>query len=76
MYGHFAAQLSQTDAQEFCLSAVPSKTLNITEGIPMMTLAHSAAKTEFDPLVTPLLPDREPRGKYLMEFVYLQYRGN
>ncbi|CDQ87836.1 unnamed protein product [Oncorhynchus mykiss] len=38
-----------------------SLTLNITEGIPMMTLAHSAAKTEFDPLVTPLLPDREPR---------------
>ncbi|XP_023861418.1 tumor necrosis factor receptor superfamily member 1A [Salvelinus sp. IW2-2015] len=38
-----------------------SLTLNITEGIPMMTLAHSAAKTEFNPLVTPLLPDREPR---------------
>ncbi|XP_020315338.1 tumor necrosis factor receptor superfamily member 1A [Oncorhynchus kisutch] len=38
-----------------------SLTLNITEGIPMMTLAHSAAKTEFDPFVTPLLPDREPR---------------
>ncbi|XP_052338504.1 tumor necrosis factor receptor superfamily member 1A-like isoform X2 [Oncorhynchus keta] len=38
-----------------------SLTLNITEGIPMMTLAHSVAKTEFDPLITPLLPDREPR---------------
>ncbi|CAB1336856.1 unnamed protein product, partial [Coregonus sp. 'balchen'] len=41
---------SANDANDFCLSAVPTKTLNITDGIPMMTLAHSAAKTEYDPL--------------------------
>ncbi|CAB1329581.1 unnamed protein product, partial [Coregonus sp. 'balchen'] len=50
-----------TDAKDLCLSAVPSKTLNITEGIPMTTFSHSAAKTEYYTLVTPLLPGREPR---------------
>uniref|UniRef100_A0AAZ3REI3 Death domain-containing protein n=1 Tax=Oncorhynchus tshawytscha TaxID=74940 RepID=A0AAZ3REI3_ONCTS len=38
-----------------------SLTLNITQGIPMTTFSHSAAKTEYHTLVTPLLPAREPR---------------
>ncbi|XP_014001532.1 tumor necrosis factor receptor superfamily member 1A isoform X1 [Salmo salar] len=38
-----------------------SLTLNITQGIPMTTFSHSATKTEYHTLVTPLLPGREPR---------------